>query len=159
MIMNAAQGIEDRESKEYKYGGKNNEQNEGRQLVSDGQGKHLCRHLQHEGSTRDIISVEAKGRGGKTHIGTPTGKYSNNDSHTAKSTINPIEIKKRKEKGNNGRGFRGSVPYDGRKDHRGQQYVIMNAAQGIEDRESDKYEYRKTWAWIRVRQYDRALIT
>ena len=35
----------------------------------------------------------------------------------------------------------------------------MNAAQGIEDRERDKYEYRKTWAWIRVRQYDRALIT
>ena len=61
--MNAAQGIEDRKSKEYEYGGKNNEQNEGRQLVSDGQGKHLCRHLQHEGSTRDIISVEAKGSG------------------------------------------------------------------------------------------------
>ena len=73
MIMNAAQGIEDGESKEYDYREKNTEQNEGRQLISDGEGKHLCQHLQHEGSARDITSMETKGRGGKTHIGTPTG--------------------------------------------------------------------------------------
>ena len=55
----------------------------------------------------------------KTHYSTPTGKYGHNNSHTAKSTTNPIEKNKTKQKGNNGRGFHGSVPYDGRKDHRG----------------------------------------
>ena len=56
----------------------------------------------------------------KTHCSTPMGRYDHNDSHTAKSTTNTIEINKTKEKENKGRGFCNSVPYDGRKDHRGQ---------------------------------------